>query len=86
MAHRAQESVQLPDGASFRTIRVGIDCLRPAPPDGSLTLRSSLVRRGRRLWIMRTAIRDQSDRTVAAACGIRAVMDVIAIASLESRG
>ena len=86
LVHKAQELFQQCRGVRCRPLRVTIDYLRPAPDDRCLVLRSSLERRGRRLWIVRTVILDRSGRTVAVAWGTGAVTAPESIASLESRG
>ncbi|MFI7670733.1 PaaI family thioesterase [Nocardia sp. NPDC049526] len=85
LVHKAQEWFQQCHGVRCRPLRVTIDYLRPALDDRHLVLRSSLERRGRRLWIVRTVILDRSGRTVAVAWGTGAVT-AGSIASLELRG
>jgi uncharacterized protein (TIGR00369 family) len=73
LVHEAQELFRLGMGVRGRPLQVSADYLRPAPGSGQLLLCSSLVRRGRHVWIVRTAIVDSGGRTVVVAHGTSAM-------------
>lgn len=65
LAQLAQDHCHNTAGAAPRPLRLGVSYLRPAPGEGALHFRSEYVRRGRRLWTLRTEVL-RSDGAIAA--------------------
>lgn len=73
LAHEAQDMVHVEHGVRFRRLGLSVDYLRPAPVGMPLSMHSAFVRRGRRLWTIRTEVRAEGGRTVAVATGMSAI-------------
>lgn len=73
LAHEAQNAFFATDtDYDFRRLRLCVDYLRPAPSEGRLVFRSTVVRGGRRLRTVRTEIAGSDGKVVAVATGTTA--------------
>lgn len=73
LAQLAQEHCHLTAGAVPRPLRLDVCYLRPAPGEDSLHFRSEYVRRGRRLWTLRTEVLRSDGAIAAIATGTGAI-------------
>ncbi|MBY8862891.1 PaaI family thioesterase [Nocardia sp. CA2R105] len=69
LAQLAQEHSCRVASLQVRPLRLNVTYLRPASGGGSLEFRSAFVRRGRRLWTLRTEIVRPDGVTAAIATG-----------------
>lgn len=73
LAHEAQDAFFATEADyDFRRLRLCVDYLRPAPSEGRLVFRSTVVRGGRRLRTVRTEIAGSDGKVVAVATGTTA--------------
>lgn len=76
LAQLAQDHCHHTAGAAPRPLRLGVSYLRPAPGEDSLHFRSEYVRRGRRLWTLRTEVVRSDGAVAAIATGTGAISAV----------
>ncbi|MFI7670720.1 hotdog domain-containing protein [Nocardia sp. NPDC049526] len=76
LAQLAQERCHRAPGATLRPLGLSVSYLRPAPGEDFLRFRSAYVRKGRRLWTLRTEVLRPDGVVVAVAIGTGAVSAV----------